>query len=251
MKKLNLCISAVCIVLATLQSCETDSSSIAREAVSPTGKGGSMARFAVSGDYLYTVDNNNLNLFNITSPTDPVKEKTVPLSFGVETIFPFEDKLFVGTQTGMHILSVENPASPQELSHYSHTFSCDPVVTDGRYAYVTLRTGTNCGRAINELQIIDIQNITNPVLKSQYQMVNPMGLGIDGNNLFVCDDGLKMYDASNVNAITLKKHFNINAFDVIPDKGNLLVVGSDGFYQYQYLGESLELLSKITIQPSS
>lgn len=232
-----------------LFSCDSENASV-REAVSPTGKGGSMARFAISGNYLYTVDNTKLTLFNISDASDPVREKDVPLSFGVETIFPFQDKLFIGTMSGMHIMSLQNPASPKELSHYRHVVSCDPVVTDGRYAYVTLSTGTSCMGFINELQIVDIQNITSPTLVSQYNMVNPKGLGIDGSNLFVCDDGLKLYDASDVRNLELKKHFKINAFDVIPINGRLLVVGSDGFYQYQYSNNNLELLSKIGIQAS-
>lgn len=214
------------------------------------GKGGSMARFAVSGDYLYTVDDSGLNLFDISTPADPQQRNKVPLQFGVETIFPFQNMLFIGTQRGMYIMSIQNPAAPQVLSLYEHVTSCDPVVTDGRYAYVTLRTGRTCtAAAVNQLDIVDIQNVEAPVLVKPYSMTNPNGLGIDGNLLFVCDDGLKVYDATDVMALELKHHFRINAFDVIPDNGRLLVIGSDGFYQYTYDDESLELLSKIDVTP--
>jgi hypothetical protein len=231
-------------------ACDPAGSDAANVGGGAEGKGGSMARFAVSGDYLYTVDNAGLNLFDIHQPAAPVKKKAVPLVFGVETIFPFQDKLFIGTQNGMHILSILDPETPQQLAHYEHVVSCDPVVTDGRYAFVTLSTGTACVRAINQLQIIDLQNIGNPVLLKQYPMQNPKGLGIDGKNLFVCDQGLKMYDATDVMALQLKHQFPINAYDVIPDNGRLLVIGSDGFYQYKYTNETLDLLSKIEVQPA-
>ncbi len=209
-----------------------------------------MARFTVSGDFLYTVDDANLHLFDISSPANPIKTKDVSLGVGVETIFPFQDKLFIGTQTGMHILSIQNPQAPQQISTYEHVASCDPVVTDGRYAYVTVSSGTNCQRGVNELHILDLQNLTAPTLLKRYQMTNPKGLGIDGNLLFVCDNGLKVFDASNVTALAQKHHFPINAYDVIPGNGHLLVIGTDGFYQYRYNGQDVSLLSKIEVQPA-
>jgi len=211
------------------------------------GKGGSMARFTISGNNLYTVDNSSLTHFEISNPEDPQQGSRTPVGFNVETIFPYQDKLFLGTQSGMIIMGTQNPASPNFIAQYSHIVSCDPVVADGRYAYVTLSTGTTCRGAIDELQVVDLSNITAPQLVRQYPMVNPKGLGIDGTNLFVCDQGLKMYNASNVNALTLQEHFNINAYDVIPDNGHLMVIGSDGFYQYNYLNNKLQLLSKIPI----
>ncbi|PRY15415.1 LVIVD repeat-containing protein [Pontibacter ummariensis] len=236
------------VTALTLSSCESDMASPVTDVAQ--GQGGSMARFAISGDHLYTVDHSSLNLFDISDPANPRQRQEVPLSFGIETIFPFQDKLFIGTQTGMHIYSIQTPAAPKHLSHYEHVVSCDPVVTDGRYAYITLRTGTACRQAINQLQIVDLQNILDPVRVQQYDMTNPKGLGIDRSTLFVCDDGLKVYDASDVMAIQLKQHFPINAYDVIPDNGRLLVIGSDGFYQYQYHEEELELLSTILVEPS-
>ncbi|HSI90241.1 MAG TPA: hypothetical protein VK927_03950 [Adhaeribacter sp.] len=207
-----------------------------------------MARFAISGNHLYAVDNTKLNIFDISNPGQPQKQGEMPLSFGVETIFPYGDHLFIGTMSGMYILGIQNPAAPSHVAYYQHVVSCDPVVTDGRYAYVTLSSGTTCMRAVNRLEIVDLQNLANPFLLTEYPMTNPKGLGIDGTNLFVCDDGLKLYDATDVMNLQQKQHFNINAYDVIPDNGHLLVIGADGFYQYQYQNNSLSLLSKIPVQ---
>lgn len=249
MKKLRDYFFLILLSVGLLASC-SDGESASPVSPGTQGKGGSMARFAVSGDYLYTVDDSGLNLFDISTASDPQKRNKVPLTFGVETIFPYHDMLFIGTQRGMFIMSLENPANPQVLSLYEHVTSCDPVVTDGRYAYVTLRTGRTCtNTAVNQLDIVDIQDVKAPVLVKPYNMTNPNGLGIDGNLLFVCDDGLKVYDATDVMDLKLKHHFRINAFDVIPDNGRLLVIGSDGFYQYTYDDDSLELLSKIDVTP--
>ena len=86
----------------------------------------------------------------------------------------------------MHIYDVSNPASPQKLSVYQHVYSCDPVVVEGDFAYVTLNSlNTWCGRFSNQLDIIDISDLSDPKLIKQYAMESPLGLGIYGNLLFV------------------------------------------------------------------
>ena len=116
---------------------------------SSSGQGGSMARFTLMNDYLYTVGMNNLSLFDVKTASNPTFLKAIPLGWGVETIFPYENKLFIGTNRGMHIFSATDPANPVQLSTYSHIFACDPVVVQGKYAYVTLRTGNMCKQAIS------------------------------------------------------------------------------------------------------
>ena len=98
---------------------------------SPVGQGGSLARFTIVGNYLYTVDKQNLKVFNITNAANPVFTKLVPVGFEIETIYPFKDKLFIGSTTVVHIFSISDPTSPQKLSvAISPTIirRCDPVV---------------------------------------------------------------------------------------------------------------------------
>ena len=65
------------------------------------GQAGSMARFALYDRYLYTVGQNELQLFDITTPSKPAASSTINLGWGIETIFPYKDKLFIGSTTGM------------------------------------------------------------------------------------------------------------------------------------------------------
>ena len=58
----------------------------------------------------------------------------------------------------MYIFNVASPENPQFVSVYSHVVSCDPVVAEGNYAYVTLRSGTNCNRGLNVLDVVDIKD---------------------------------------------------------------------------------------------
>ena len=212
------------------------------------GKGGSLARFAITGDNLYAVTLAELKHFDITDPEQPDFSSNINLNFGVETIFPMENHLFIGTRTGMLIYDISTPTAPKYLSSYSHVYSCDPVVVQGNYAYVTLNSeNTFCGRNNNRLDIIDISNLSEPVNVAEYGMESPKGLGVDNDLLFLCDDGLKLYDISNKENITLLQQLSIKATDVIPNDSILIVTGSEGIYQYDYSSGSLDLLSKISL----
>ncbi|MGV3658020.1 MAG: hypothetical protein ACO1NX_08695 [Chitinophagaceae bacterium] len=52
-----------------------------------SGTGGSMARFTIVGNYLYTVDKSDLKVFEIADPSNPVFKQTVPVGFEIETIY--------------------------------------------------------------------------------------------------------------------------------------------------------------------
>jgi hypothetical protein len=218
---------------------------------SSTGKGGSLARFAIVGNHLYTVDNTSLRVFDINNPQSPQFIKRQDLGFGIETIFPYQDKLFLGANAGMYIIDISSPQFPQVLSIYQHVLSCDPVAVQNQYAYVTLRDGTNCRQGQNLLEVIDISNLISPKLLATYPMENPKGLGVDGSQLFVCDQGLKVFeiDSSRPWLLNQRQKLNIsNAYDVIPLGGRLLLIGSDGLYQYAYRASQLDFISKIAVK---
>lgn len=220
---------------------------------SQTGIGGSMARFTINGDFLYGLDGVNLDIVDVSQQTKPVAKNEIPLSWDVETLFPYNNKLFVGSQTGMYIFDLITPTQPAFISFYSHVRSCDPVVVEGDYAYVTLRSGSTCRGFTNQLEVIDITNLKSPTVVKIYPMTNPFGLGIDRGTLFICDgnDGLKVYNATDVNAISqnqLAHYKNINAFDVIPFQNVAMMIGKDGLYQYDYSDiKNIKLISQLPI----
>lgn len=235
-----------------------DASALSRAMVAPsggnTGIGGSMARFTISGDFLYSVDNFRLYVFDITNLETPVNRAISDIGWGIETIFPYEDKLFIGSQTGMYIYDINNPVAPLRLSVFEHVQSCDPVVVNDTIAYVTLRGGTGCRNDFtNQLDVIDISDPTRPTLLATHLMQNPHGLGIAGNTLFICEGefGLKIFDASDHYTISSKMitHFNgMDAFDVIPYQDILILIGQDGLYQFDYSNpEEIKLISGIPI----
>jgi hypothetical protein len=215
-----------------------------------SGKAGSMARFTVVDDHLYAVSEGSLHVFDLKVRNHPALVGSLDIGWGIETIFSYKDLLFFGTRTGMLIYNIAAPEEPLFVSEYRHINSCDPVVVEDGYAYVTLRTQTQCRRGANELQIYDVKDPGSPILIKTYEMKNPWGLGIDQKKLFICDGkyGLKVYDAKNPEQIKLLETVSdINGYDVIPFERILIVSARDGIYQFDYSSNRLVKLSRIPV----
>jgi hypothetical protein len=236
------------------------------------GVGGSMARFTLVGDYLYTVSSGRIKLFDVSAAGSPAylptKDQELP-SWDAETIFVMDTLLFIGSQSGMYVYNVTRPLYPQQIAYVSHIASCDPVVASGSYAYVTLNSSNfNCGRSSNLLNIYDISDLEAiKLVQSITGFTGPRGLGIDGNKLFVCDKGagIRVYDVSDPVRPIWKSDLSavpgisgIDPYDVIPlpvspvssSPSLLLLSASDGIYQFSYVPDSydLTLLSKLPIK---
>jgi hypothetical protein len=172
-------------------------------------------------------------------------------NWNIETIYPFKNKLFIGSSNGMFIYDLSSPGSPSQLSQFSHVRSCDPVIADGDYAYVTLRSGTQCQGFTNQLEVLNITQLTQPSLLKVYPLTNPHGLSKDGDLLFICDgkDGLKVYNAADANNIQLQKTIsNFETYDVIAQNNLAIVVAKDGLYQFDYADKNnIKQLSKISL----
>jgi hypothetical protein len=219
-----------------------------------SGTGGSMARFMLNDNYLYVIAVPiRLKTVDISTASGMAVVDSIDVPRNMETLFRLEDNLFIGTTTGMLIFDLVNPKKPVQISSYDHITACDPVVVDGQYAYVTLRSGNMCNNAQNLLEVIDISSLANPYLVKSYPMFNPHGLGTDGDLLFVCDGaaGLKIYDKSDPLAIITNRiayYPDLDTYDVIPMNGILMLVGKEGIYQYDYSDpENIVQISHITI----
>ncbi|NDV57441.1 LVIVD repeat-containing protein [Bacteroides sp. 519] len=215
------------------------------------GINGSMSRFSTHKGYLYTVMNNMMSIIDISTdtPTKPVEDLYV--GFEVETIFYYKDHMFLGTPTGMSIYSVENPIAPERMSTTWHINGCDPVVVENDIAYVTIHSGNFCGQNNNELIIYDVSDVKAPKMLVSYAMTKPKGIGIDNGILFICDDGLKIFDASDpltLMAHQLAHYAGMEGYDLIPYNNVLMMIADDGLYQYDYTDvRKISQLSKIAI----
>jgi hypothetical protein len=199
-----------------------------------TGTGGSTARFTITGNYLYTVDKENLKVFSIIDPTNPILKNTIPVGFEIETIYPFKDKLFIGSTSVIYIFSITNPEVPVKLSTAvspNVLRRCDPVIARDSVAYATLRTNGFCGGTQSILSVYDVRDVLNPVQKSFLPVTEPYGLGFADTALYVCDKkGLNVYSISKPYSPYFIKNLNPNEwfYDVIPSGNTLICWVSNG-----------------------
>ncbi len=218
---------------------------------SKSGKGGSQARFAISGDYLYTLNKRELEAFDISMPDNPLPYTKDSVDFDVETLFSYKDHLYIGAEGGVYIYSKPTPSQGLEkVGEFTHLKSCDPVVVENDLAFVTLNSGNSCrlNSGANALQVLNIKDSLNPKLITTRNMIEPKGLGIDNGKLFICDGvgGLKVfsveqYDNNETNETQVNIIFdrnstvaNIDCYDVIPYNKNLIVSNGDDVRQFDY-----------------
>ncbi len=221
MKKVFLFLTLVFIV--GMIACEKSADSNA--AGNNVGIGGSLARFTIVNNYLYIADDSKLRIFNISNSSSPIFVGEVIVGLLIETIYPYEDKLFLGGQQGMYIYSLANPEKPAKLSQALHVRACDPVVAKDTFAFVTLRSGTRCGTAENALYTYGIGTITNPKLLNTLLLPNPKGLSYKDSTLFVCceDSGLAIINIKQANKPVIKSYVKGASFSDVICLGNTLV----------------------------
>lgn len=199
---------------------------------------GTINRIAFSNDHVYVIGHAKLSTFEDNGALELVNSSWHP--WELETIFPHDDKLFIGTQSSMEVYDISNASSPQHISVFNHANACDPVLPVENTAYVTLRSsGTTCPGDDNTLFALDISRIESPQVAQEIPMESPFGMSMIGDKLYVGEgeNGLKIFDASekqNLKLITWDK--SIQAYDVLahPTRTDLiLVAGPEGLNQYR------------------
>lgn len=249
-------IIALLVIIAFAFGCSSESTSSEpksgqSDSSGDTGKGGSLARFTILNNYLYTVDYGKLNVFSLLNPEEPVFVNAVPVGFDIETLFSYKNYLYIGSKNGMFIYDASSPETPVKLSQVNHFTACDPVIANDSYAFVTLHSNTDCGgNNKNVLQIYDITDVKNPVFISSRNLVNPIGIGLYKDYLFVCDDEVKVFDVSNPKEAKLVYNINKESFDVIVYGDLLVLIGKTGLHQYRLNNDDIkntEFLSTLSI----
>ncbi len=209
---------------------------------STTGTGGSLARFIIVNDMMYVVTPDSLKTFSVSNALDPrlMNAQRIGWNTGgdIETIFAFNNRLFIGSRTGMFLYSFKSGGVPKFEGQFQHTWGCDPVVANDTLAFVTLRNGRSCTAGLfeaNELHVLDVKNVNYPKLLKTYPMTYPAGMGLDGKTLFVCDNGLRIFDISSPLSMTQLNYLpKIDAVDVIAANGTLLIIGEKKLTQLDY-----------------
>jgi len=240
----------IILVSFLLTACDGSDNSSAGGSTDSTG--GSRARMTLIGDYLYTIAGADVQLMDISTPEAPNFWNRITLDWDIETLFPYGDYLLVGSETGVHILDNSTVGSPQPLSKFVHARSCDPVVAANNIGYVTLNIEDNCwsDTANNQLDVLDLADMSQPKLIKSYPMQSPTGLAVSGQWLFVCDGraGLKVFDNTDpLNLTPQGKLPEVNCFDLIAKDDTLYISTSEKLLQYDYSSLPLTLISEYQV----
>ncbi len=246
----------VLILTATvfISACNDESVSSSTGGDRLTGTGGSTARMTIAGDYLYAISGSSVQLFDIANPATPLPWTQVQIDWDIQTLFPYEDYLLVGAADGMHILDNTDPASPQYVGDFQHARTIDPVVAQNDIAYITLKVDTSQPDTgiTNQMNVVDISDVTQPVLLNTIPMQGPAGLSVSGNRLYVCDGiaGLKTFDISNATQPVAQGAVpGVDCSDVIAANSLLYVIDNDGLTQYDTTTDTPLSISRIETEP--
>ena len=99
-----------------------------------------------------------------------------------------------------------------------------------------MRGGSSCGAIEDQVNVIDITDISSPALASTYFLDQPYGLGYSTGKLYVCcgSGGLKVFDAQDPSGLQLMQSYAGNFRDVIALPTHLIAVGEDKITQFAY-----------------
>ena len=219
------------LLIFTIIGCTKDGASLSSDAGNSSN--GSLTKFITVGNYLYTVDSKKLNTYDISNPATPIFKTVSDVGFNIETIFPYGDKLFIGSNQNMYIYSIANPEVPTRVSTVTYFVrGRDPIVVKDTVAYSTLRINGTGGT----LSVFNIKNINAPVNVFTTGITNPYGLGIKDSALYVCQgaNGMSVFSIYKPHVPILKKQIaNTETFyDVIVDNGMLFCFVKGGVYIY-------------------
>ena len=98
---------------------------------------GSLSRMASVDDYLYVISQSAIYTLEMTGNGVIEQRSISQIGSNIETVFPLENRLFLGAQNGMHIVDISNRAQPVQVGRFDHDVSCDPVYPTADVAYVT------------------------------------------------------------------------------------------------------------------
>lgn len=236
-------------ILSTIVlSCSADSESANFAVGDNTGQGGSLARFIIVGDYLYTVDEQSINVFDISDVQNVVKVNDVYVGFGIETIYSFENTLFLGSSLGMYIYGLDDPALPELLSNATHLRSCDPVVSNFNYTFVTLHSTATCDGLLNQLEVYDTTDLLNPILLNTIQFDRPIGMGIYNNFLIMSDlNTIRFLDITDPRFPQEIHTIAVDSYDVIVRGNELFVIGENTVHQYELDATDITATTELSV----
>ncbi|MCK9447691.1 MAG: hypothetical protein M0Q41_01810 [Bacteroidales bacterium] len=209
--------------------------------------------FGMHANQIYVICNNALGVYSVDNHYNLKGKNEVVTNEMLYTLYINDNKLFLGSRSGMSIYNINETNSPVFMNRTNQINSCSPLTFKETLIYAGAGTSDICHTTGNRLDIFDITNIQNISLLASFSMEGISALETDDENLFICvgKEGLKVFNRTS--PIELEKYLiaelkDIAALRAMRFDDILLVVGMDGIYQYDFSTPSdIQLLSRIAL----
>jgi hypothetical protein len=169
-----------------------------------SGGAGSLSQMMVYGETLYVLSGAHgqsqgwLTSFDLTRPRQPRVRHVVRLDNGPEALQRHDSLLLVAGRDAVVTASLGDASRPRLLGEFRQhcPVNYDPIVVQGTVGYRTIIVE---GRRINctsRLEVIDLSQPHQPVLRTTHPLSRPRGLAVLGERLFVADEdtGVTLFD---------------------------------------------------------
>ncbi|HBA83281.1 MAG TPA: hypothetical protein DCZ95_04220 [Verrucomicrobia bacterium] len=155
--------------------------------------GGRCGAVAAVGNYVYVGCGATLEIWDGTTPSNPVKVGQIALPGNIVDLAGGTGWVYVAAgASGVHIVDVRTPSSPVHSITFDSSGNARRLGLSGSLLYVA--------DGLSGVRILNVANPAAPTLAGSYQTAGPaQAIGVNGQTLSVLDghDGLQMLSAAN------------------------------------------------------
>ncbi|MBA2661670.1 MAG: hypothetical protein H0U74_05205 [Bradymonadaceae bacterium] len=184
-----------------------------------SGGAGSLSQMMVFGSTLYVLSGTAgasaglLTTFDVSAPRHPRISHIIRLNNGPEALQRHDNLLLVAGRDAVVTASLGVASQPRLLGEFRQDcpVNYDPVVMQGSIAYRTIIIDNPRNRCTSRLEVIDLSQAHQPVLRTTYPIARPRGLAVLGERLFVADEanGVRVFDITDPVTPTLAATWHV------------------------------------------
>jgi hypothetical protein len=212
-------------------------------------------KFCIAGHFLLSKNADRLSIIDISNPGNPVYNGKTNFNPDEDIMYAGGDTLFAGGYETISVYDVTDPFIPKLITTIPRQNYQNSLVSNGKYAW-TAQLGYyhnffNPDDPGNRLMAYKIENTPSTKTIDSLQMEYPAGLALMKDTLVVCDKTVNFYDISKMPAMLLLHNFSldITPVKVLTNGNKLLFTNNTGLYQYQFVNDTIQFMSKINIIP--
>jgi hypothetical protein len=140
-------------------------------------------------NYAYIAEPSGLLIIDVTDPSNPTFKGSYDTSWALEVALSGNYAYVADAEGGLKIIDVSNPSNPTLEASYDMVNEARGIAVSGNYAYVaTSHRYPYSSDKYSDLQIIDINDPSNPKFKASYNISGATsGIAVSGNYAYVTE----------------------------------------------------------------